>query len=164
MNNTSPLSCWKEIVHPIFWPVFFWNLRGFLRLIQHLREDHPQDGQIAYAVTWWGGIHVEWVFPNDVAPAQSWDSELQSCTRRIRIATLDVFNPHLTARTPLSHLGEGPGVRGSGASIEPAGRNQRPLPLTPNPSPAGEGDARGWHYGAALAFGAFPQPGHLNTS
>ena len=59
MNQASPLARWKEIVHPIFWPVFFWNLRGFLRLVQHLREVHPNEGQIAYAVTWWGGIHVE---------------------------------------------------------------------------------------------------------
>jgi len=75
-----------------------------------------------------------------------------------------VFNPYLTKRAPLSHLGEGPGVRGNGASIEPAGRKGRPLPLTPNPSPAGEGDACGGCHGVALAFGAFPEPGHLNTS
>jgi len=164
MNNASPLSRWREIVHPIFWPVFFWNLRGFLRLVQRLREDHPQDGQIAYAVTWWGGIHVEWVFANDVAPAEGWDAPLERCTLRVHLATLDVFNPYLTARAPLSHLGEGPGVRGTALSLRPAGSIEAPLPLTPDPSPAGEGDAFGGCHGVALAFGAFPEPGHLNTS
>jgi len=162
MNTASPLSRWREIVHPIFWPVFFWNLRGFLRWVQRLREDHPQDGQIAYAVTWWGGIHVEWVFANDVAPAESWDAPLERCTQRIRLATLEVFNPYLT-RLPLP-AGGGPRGRGSGLYLRLAGSIEAPLPLTPDPSPMGEGDAFGWRYSTALAFGAFPEPGHLNTS
>ena len=148
MNQASPLSRWRGIVHPIFWPVFFWNLRGFLRLIQNLREDHPQDGQIAYAVTWWGGIHVEWVHPNDAAPAAVWDSELKSCTRRIRLATLDVFNPYLT---PLAQIPAQAGIHGSvsGPGALVASIVHGSLPAQ---GPAG------------LAAGAFPQPGHLNTS
>jgi len=148
MNTASPLSRWREIVHPIFWPVFFWNLRGFLRLVQNLREDHPQDGQIAYAVTWWGGIHVEWVYPNDTAPAEGWDSELQACTRRIRIATLDVFNPHLS---PLPQIPAQAGIHGSvpdpGALVARIVHGSLPAQ-----GPAG------------LSVGAFPEPGHLNTS
>jgi len=164
MNNASPLSRWREIVHPIFWPVFFWNLRGFLRLVRRLREDHPQDGQIAYAVTWWGGIHVEWVFANDAAPAEGWDAPLERCTLRVHLATLDVFNPYLTARAPLSHLGEGPGVRGTALSLRLAGSVEAPLPLIPNPSPAGEGDALCCRHSTALAVGIFPDLSFLNTS
>jgi len=148
MNQASPLSRWREIVHPIFWPVFFWNLRGFLRLIQNLREDHPQDGQIAYAVTWWGGIHVEWVYPNDAAPAESWDTPLERCTRRIHLATLDVFNPYLT---PLPPIPAQAGLHGS--VFDPGARVARIVHgFLPAQEPAG------------LGAGVFPNLAFLNTS
>ena len=148
MNQASPLSRWREIVHPIFWPVFFWNLRGFQRLVQHLREVHPNEGQIAYAVTWWGGIHVEWVYPNDAAPAESWDSELKSCARRIHLATLDTSNPHLS---PLPPVPAQAGIHGSVS--DPGALVARIVHGSlPSQEPAG--------FGA----GTFPQPGHLNTS
>ncbi len=148
MNTASPLARWREIVHPIFWPLFFWNLRGFLRLVRRLREDHPQDGQIAYAVTWWGGIHVEWVFANDVAPAESWNAPLERCTHRIRLATLDEFNPYLT---PLPQIPAQAGIHGSVS--DPGALMAR---IVHGFLPAQEP--------AALGAGAFPQPGHLNTS
>ncbi len=148
MNTASPLSRWKEIVHPIFWPVFFWNLRGFLRLVQHLREVHANEGQIAYAVTWWGGIHVEWVYPNDAAPVECWNTPLAHCTRRIRLATFDVFNPYLT---PLPQIPAQAGIHGSvfgpGALVAKIVHG-----FLPAQEPA------------VLWAGAFPQPGHLNTS
>jgi len=93
MNRpASPLSRWREIVHPIFWPVFFWNLRrfaGFLRL----RIEAGGNGLIRYDVTWWGGIRIYELFDPD---APTWDSGLEGCSRRVHIDTLDVLNPYLT--------------------------------------------------------------------
>ena len=93
MNRpASPLSRWKEIVHPIFWPLFFWNLRRFARFLRQ-RIETGGNGLIDYEVTWWGGIRIYEMYNPD-APA--WDAGLEGCSRCVHIATLDVLNPHLT--------------------------------------------------------------------
>ena len=93
MNRpVSPLARWRSIVHPIFWPVFFWNLRRFAKFLR-LRIEAGGNGLISYDVTWWGGIRIYELFDPDT-PA--WDAPLQGCAKRVHIATLDVLNPHLT--------------------------------------------------------------------
>jgi len=161
MNRpASPLSRWREIVHPIFWPVFFWNLRQFAKFLR-LRIEAGGNGLISYDVTWWGGIRIFEMYNPD-APA--WDAKLEGCAKRVHVATLDVFNPCLSTRAPLSHLGEGPGVRGRGLSWQRILSIEALIPLTPDPSPAGEGNALGGCQGVALAFGTFPNLPFLNTS
>jgi len=94
MNQASPLARWREIVHPIFWPVFFWNLRKFAIFLR-LRTEASGNGLISYDVTWWGGIRIYEIHDPDT-PA--WNAGLDDCATRVHLATLDVSNPHLTKR------------------------------------------------------------------
>ncbi|MEM1150853.1 MAG: hypothetical protein AAGI03_09870 [Pseudomonadota bacterium] len=89
---SSPISLWREIVHPLFWPVFFWNLRRFAATLQK-RIAAGGSGLISYEITWWGGIRIHVMIDPD-PPA--WDTPLEACARRVHIATLDTGNPHLT--------------------------------------------------------------------
>ncbi|MEM1151366.1 MAG: hypothetical protein AAGI03_12540 [Pseudomonadota bacterium] len=89
---SSPISLWREIVHPLFWPVFFWNLRRFAATLQK-KIAAGGNGLISYEITWWGGIRIHVMIDPD-PPA--WDWELQSCARRVHVTTLDIGNPHLT--------------------------------------------------------------------
>ncbi|MEM1149667.1 MAG: hypothetical protein AAGI03_03805, partial [Pseudomonadota bacterium] len=89
---SSPISRWREIVHPFFWPVFFWNLRRFAATLQK-KIAAGGNGLISYEITWWGGIRIHVMIDPD-PPA--WDWELEDCARRVNIATLDIGNPHLT--------------------------------------------------------------------
>ena len=155
MDHRPHLLRWREIVHPLFWPVFFWNLRRFVVVLGRLRAEQGDNGQIAYEITWWGAIRIHWTYPEAEA---EWDAELGACARRIHLATLDVFNPYLSTCVPLSLAeGEGPGVRDLFRlrSVLASGT----AALTLDPSPAGGRGRR-----AGLALGVFPEPGHLNTS
>ncbi|MEM1150835.1 MAG: hypothetical protein AAGI03_09780 [Pseudomonadota bacterium] len=89
---SSPISRWREIVHPFFWPVFFWNLRRFAATLQK-RIAAGGNGLISYEITWWGGIRIHVMIDPD---PPSWDAPLDDCARRVHIAKLDIGNPHLT--------------------------------------------------------------------
>ncbi|MEM1152178.1 MAG: hypothetical protein AAGI03_16815 [Pseudomonadota bacterium] len=89
---SSPISRWREIVHPFFWPVFFWNLRRFAATLQK-KIAAGGNGLISYEITWWGGIRIHVMIDPD---PPTWDWELEDCARRLHIATLDIGNPYLT--------------------------------------------------------------------
>ncbi|MEO0818326.1 MAG: hypothetical protein AAFX86_13605 [Pseudomonadota bacterium] len=149
MDTGSQILRWREIVHPFFWPVFFWNLRRFAAMLSRRLEQNDGQGFISYEITWWGGIRV-WRMVDPDAP--SWDANLEGCARRVHLATLDVGNPHLV----------------SGAIFALQGDEANALPLlralvisTPFvwfPTLAG----RRRRFDVAL--GCFAEPAHLNTS
>ncbi|MEM9740917.1 MAG: hypothetical protein AAF829_13760, partial [Pseudomonadota bacterium] len=87
MSPQSPLLHWREIVYPLFWPVFFWNLRRFVRFMRLRIEAGGGEGLISYEVTWWGAIRIDRVVDPD-GPA--WDAALAPRARRVHLATLDV--------------------------------------------------------------------------
>ncbi|MEM1150061.1 MAG: hypothetical protein AAGI03_05835, partial [Pseudomonadota bacterium] len=59
------------------------------------------NGLISYEITWWGGIRIHVMIDPD---PPSWDWGLESCARRVHIATLDIGNPHLTDCPQISAL------------------------------------------------------------
>ncbi|MEM1150094.1 MAG: hypothetical protein AAGI03_06000, partial [Pseudomonadota bacterium] len=144
-STPSPITRWREIVHPLFWPVFFWNLRAFIRTIRALRAQHGDAGELVYGVSWWGGIHIEQIYPEPEAP---WDAELEGCGLRIRVATFDVLSSFYSQRAMIAakagkyrlvlHLG---------------GRSAR---LTYGFLPS--------HDFAGIPAGTFPNLPHLDTS
>ncbi|MEM9738992.1 MAG: hypothetical protein AAF829_03920 [Pseudomonadota bacterium] len=138
------LMRWREIVHPLFWPVFFWNLRRFVRVLDGLRERQGDYGQLSYGITWWGAIQIRWVIP-ETAP--DWDETLGPMARRIHLATLDVLNPYLCAAVP--------GRLGCGLL---------PVQFYENAGPLAQATSTGRVAWIALNTGRFPQPEHLNTS
>ncbi|MEN0079127.1 MAG: hypothetical protein AAF753_08440 [Pseudomonadota bacterium] len=74
------LENWRAVVWPLFWPVFFWNLRIFLRLIQERKAAVGPKGVFIYEVTWYGVIKIHWMQPP--TPAR-WDDDLGGCARRV---------------------------------------------------------------------------------
>ena len=92
MDTRSPIQRWREIVHPLFWPVFFCNLRKFARFM-HARIEARGNGLVGYDITWWGAIRIFELIDPD-APA--WDAGLEGCSQRVHLATLDLFNPYLS--------------------------------------------------------------------
>ena len=87
MNPASSLQRWREIVHPLFWPVFLWNLRGFVTRLEALMEAHGTQARLVWAISWWGWIHIEVVYPADApAPKPDWATTLSACTARVRAA------------------------------------------------------------------------------
>ncbi|MEO0786195.1 MAG: hypothetical protein AAFY10_10885, partial [Pseudomonadota bacterium] len=109
MDQRPHLLRWREIVHPLFWPVFFWNLRRFVVVLGRLRAEQGDHGQIAYEITWWGAIRIHWTY----AEAQpEWDDCLEGCVKRIHLATLDVFNSYLTPCAADPSAGWGPSLNG----------------------------------------------------
>ncbi|MEM1106646.1 MAG: hypothetical protein AAGH87_09675 [Pseudomonadota bacterium] len=74
------LENWRAVVWPLFWPVFFWNLRVFLRLMQEQSAAVGPRGVFIYEVTWYGVIRIHWMQPP--TPAR-WDDTLDGCARRI---------------------------------------------------------------------------------
>ncbi|MEO0786536.1 MAG: hypothetical protein AAFY10_12635, partial [Pseudomonadota bacterium] len=111
MTRPTSLRDWKQIVHPLFWPVFFWNLRRFVVVVGRLRAEQGDMGQIAYEITWWGAIRIHWTYPEAEA---EWDEALGACAKRIHLATLDVFNPYLTPLAADPSAGWGPSLNGAG--------------------------------------------------
>ncbi|MEL6568544.1 MAG: hypothetical protein AAFQ22_09010 [Pseudomonadota bacterium] len=149
MDTRSQLLRWREIVHPFFWPVFFWNLRKFAAMLSRRLEENDGQGFISYEITWWGGIRV-WRMVDPDAP--SWDANLEGCARRVRLATQDVRNPHLSSRAIFSPQGD----EANALSLLRALAISTPCALTPSPA---------WkrlRFGPAL--GCFAEPAHLNTS
>ncbi|MEO0817422.1 MAG: hypothetical protein AAFX86_08950 [Pseudomonadota bacterium] len=146
MNTRSQILRWREIVHPFFWPVFFWNLWKFSRFLR-LRIEASGNGLISFQVTWWGAIRIYDVIDPD---APSWDAGLEECTDRLQLAKLDVGNPYLSYRAPLSQVGMAPGSEANVLSMLTS--------LTTRTRHAGKGRRM------ALALGCFAEPSHLNTS
>ncbi|MEO0817719.1 MAG: hypothetical protein AAFX86_10495 [Pseudomonadota bacterium] len=149
MDTRSPIARWREIVHPFFWPVFFWNLRRFAAMLTRRLEQNDGQGFISYEITWWGGIRV-WRTIDPDGP--SWDAELEGCSRRVHIATLDVGNPHLSSGAVFTLQENKANVLSSLTALAIS------TPFVPCPSLA-EGGRR-----TALVLGCFAEPAHLNTS
>ncbi|MEM1150831.1 MAG: hypothetical protein AAGI03_09760 [Pseudomonadota bacterium] len=141
---SSPISRWREIVHPFFWPVFVWNLRRFAVTLQK-KIAAGGNGLISYEITWWGGTRIHVMIDPD---PPSWDAPLEDCARRVCVATLDIGNPHLSH---FSTLPTDTGMDRSifGSSTLAASRLDRTLP-TPDL--------------ATLPTGTFPNLSHLDTS
>ncbi|MEL6956228.1 MAG: hypothetical protein AAFO88_06265 [Pseudomonadota bacterium] len=157
MDQRPHLLRWREIVHPLFWPVFFWNLRRFVVVLGRLRAEQGDMGQIAYEITWWGAIRIHWTYPEAEA---AWDAELGACARRIHLATLDVFNPYLSKSAADPSAGWGSSLNGAGLRrwLRSALSDQAHSAASPRDGylPA--------QVSAELLAGAFPELGHLNTS
>ncbi|MEL6568091.1 MAG: hypothetical protein AAFQ22_06710 [Pseudomonadota bacterium] len=150
MDTRSQILRWREIVHPFFWPVFFWNLRRFAVMLTRRLEENDGQGFISYEITWWGGIRV-WRTIDPDGP--SWDADLERCARCVHLATLDVGNPHLSSGAIFAR---------QGAETIASSFLLRALvistPYALGLSPAGRGRR------TALALGCFAEPAHLNTS
>ena len=157
MDHRPHLLRWREIVHPLFWPVFFWNLRRFVVVLGKLRAEQGDNGQIAYEITWWGAIRIHWTYPE---PEVEWDADLGAYARRIHLATLDVFNPYLTPHAADPSASWGPSL--NGATLRRWLRAALNGPAHTVSSPR-DGYLPS-QVSAGLLVGAFPEPGHLNTS
>ncbi|MEL6568646.1 MAG: hypothetical protein AAFQ22_09530 [Pseudomonadota bacterium] len=149
MDTRSQILRWREIVHPFFWPVFFWNLRRFAAMLTRRLEVNDGQGFISYEITWWGGIRV-WRMVDPDAP--SWDADLEGCARRVHLATLDVGNPHLSSGAIVAL----PGDKANARSLLRALAISTPHALRPSPF----GQAKRFD----VALGCFAEPAHLNTS
>ncbi|MEL6569393.1 MAG: hypothetical protein AAFQ22_13320 [Pseudomonadota bacterium] len=156
MDTRSQILRWREIVHPLFWPVFFWNLRKFARFLR-LRIEASGNGLISFQVTWWGAIRIYGVIDPD---APKWDAGLEVGAQRVYLATLDIGNPFLSRRVPLSlkWVSETRRLRGSDLSQRIALSIEVLRAATFGVSHAGRGRR------ALLALGCFAEPAHLNTS
>ncbi|MEM6947351.1 MAG: hypothetical protein AAF486_04605 [Pseudomonadota bacterium] len=131
------LENWRAVVWPLFWPVFFWNLRVFLRLIQEQKAAVGPKGVFIYEVTWYGVIKIHWIQP---PTAERWDGGLTGCARRMRrVLGLDA-REHASATEALV----------ARAKAAMAG-------LLANPCAAAGRRAR-------ITYSAFPGPGRLDTS
>ncbi|MEL6753303.1 MAG: hypothetical protein AAFO57_04700 [Pseudomonadota bacterium] len=157
MNHRPHLLRWREIVHPLFWPVFFWNLRRFVVVLGRLRAEQGDNGQIAYEITWWGAIRIHWTYPEAEA---EWDAHLGACAKRIHLATLDVFNPYLTPHAADPSAGWGPSLNGDWPRRWLRSALDGPAHAASSPR-AGYLPAQ---VSAEHWVGAFPEPRHLNTS
>ncbi|MEM9740547.1 MAG: hypothetical protein AAF829_11820 [Pseudomonadota bacterium] len=145
MDTGSPILRWREIVHPFFWPVFFWNLRNFAATLARKIEENNGQGLVSFDITWWGGIRIHLMIDPD---PPKWDAGLERCAKCVHIATLDVFNPHLSlySLTPQMagiHLSASHPIVSFASSVRS--------------SVVREGFA-------AISAGTFPQPLHFNTS
>ncbi|MEM1105816.1 MAG: hypothetical protein AAGH87_05450 [Pseudomonadota bacterium] len=131
------LENWRAVVWPLFWPVFFWNLRIFLRLMQEQNAAVGPKGVFIYEVTWYGVIRIHWMQP---PTAERWDDVLAGGARRM-------------------HRVLGRNARDRAVDLKPlvAKAQAEPAGVLPNPSATQRRRAR-------LALGAFPGPGHLDTS
>ncbi|MEM1104813.1 MAG: hypothetical protein AAGH87_00365 [Pseudomonadota bacterium] len=135
------LGNWRQVVWPLFWPVFFWNLRGFLRLIQGQMARARRKGVFVYEVTWYGAIHIHWMQP--ATPAR-WNTALEGCARR--------------AQRILGRDGAPEAIAADGLA-----QCARALPR-PGGWAAQLKRARFARLRARLALGAFPGPAHIDTS
>ncbi|MEL6661611.1 MAG: hypothetical protein AAFR33_01315 [Pseudomonadota bacterium] len=157
MNHRPHLLLWREIVHPLFWPVFFWNLRRFVVVLGRLRAEQGDMGQIAYEITWWGAIRIHWTYAE---PGAEWDDCLEGCAKRVHLATLDVFNPFLSTSAADPSAGWGPSLNGV--------KLHRWLRSSLNgPAHTASSHRAGYlpsQVSAGLWVGVFPERGHLNTS
>ncbi|MEN0079235.1 MAG: hypothetical protein AAF753_09010 [Pseudomonadota bacterium] len=135
------LENWRAVVWPLFWPVFFWNLRIFLRLMQDQKAAVGPRGVFIYEVTWYGVIRIHWMQPP--TPAR-WDDRLDGCAKRVRRALSEVGRDWTFDVEALVAQAK------AGLASAMAG-------LPPNPRAA-------IGRRAPLAMGAFPGPGRLDTS
>ena len=149
MDTGSQILRWREIVHPFFWPVFFWNLRKFAAKLARKIEENAGQGLISYEITWWGGIRIYQMIDPD-APA--WNAVLESCARRVHLATLDVGNPHLSSGAVFTLQGNRANALSSLTALAIS------TPYVFRPSRAGK------RLRLELALGCFAEPAHLNTS
>ncbi|MEM1105518.1 MAG: hypothetical protein AAGH87_03935 [Pseudomonadota bacterium] len=131
------LENWRAVVWPLFWPVFFWNLRVFLRLMQEQKAAVGPKGVFIYEVTWYGVIRIHWMQPP--TPAR-WEDALAGCARRVRRALSEVGRDRMFDVEAL--------VAQAKAALAGVPANPR----------AATGRRAG------LALGAFPGPGRLDTS
>ncbi|MEM1106111.1 MAG: hypothetical protein AAGH87_06950 [Pseudomonadota bacterium] len=131
------LENWRAVVWPLFWPVFFWNLRVFLRLIQEHKAAVGPKGVFIYEVTWYGVIRIHWMQPPTV---ERWDDALGRCARRVgRVLGREAGDHALDVEALVAR-----------AKTATAG-------LLANPRAAQSRRAE-------LASGAFPGLAHLDTS
>ncbi|MEM1105475.1 MAG: hypothetical protein AAGH87_03720 [Pseudomonadota bacterium] len=140
--RVPPLALWREIVWPLFWPVFLWNLRGFVRLLEAQMDRVGADSVMAYDITWWGAIRVHWMQRPAPPP---WDAALTGPAARIAAA--------LAA----------PASAGADA-MRPALAQSAPAPCAPAVCAPARGRRRRKTRWTNLACGAFAEPAHLNTS
>ncbi|MEM1106910.1 MAG: hypothetical protein AAGH87_11025 [Pseudomonadota bacterium] len=131
------LENWRALVWPLFWPVFFWNLRIFLRLMQEQKAAVGPKGVFIYEVTWYGVIRIHWMQP---PTPELWDDALEGCAKRVGWA-----------------LGRGAADQAFDVEALVAQAKAALAGVLPNPRAATCGRAR-------LALGAFPGPAHLDTS
>ncbi|MEM1106842.1 MAG: hypothetical protein AAGH87_10665 [Pseudomonadota bacterium] len=131
------LENWRAVVWPLFWPVFFWNLRIFLRLIQEQKAAVGPKGVFIYEVTWYGVIRIHWMQPP--TPAR-WDDALKSCARRVGRL-----------------LGRGAGDQTFATEALVAQAKAALAGVLANPRAATGRRAR-------INYSAFPGPGRLDTS
>ena len=146
MDTRSQILRWREIVHPFFWPVFFWNLWKFAHF-RRLRIETRGNGLITFEVTWWGAIRIYEVIDPD---APRWDAGLEGCTDRLHLAKLDVGNPYLSYRAAVFQVATAPEARATVLSMLRS--------VITRTRHAGKGRR------TALALGCFAEPSHLNTS
>ncbi|MEO0816150.1 MAG: hypothetical protein AAFX86_02470 [Pseudomonadota bacterium] len=146
MDTRSQILRWRKIVHPFFWPVFFWNLRRFAAMLSRRLEQNDGQGFISYEITWWGGIRV-WRMVDPDAPA--WNAGLERCARRVHLAMLDVGNPHLSS---FALKGDNANALSSFIALVISTPCAFRLPRA------------GKRLRFGLALGCFAEPAHLNTS
>ncbi|MEO0817053.1 MAG: hypothetical protein AAFX86_07060 [Pseudomonadota bacterium] len=149
MDTRSQIQRWREIVHPFFWPVFFWNLRRFAAMITLRLEENDGQGFISYEITWWGGIRV-WRMVDPDPPR--WDAGLKDRARRVHLATLHVGNPHLSSGAIFALQED----RANALTSLTALVISTPYALHPTRT--------GKRLCTVLALGCFAEPAHLNTS
>ncbi|MEM1105448.1 MAG: hypothetical protein AAGH87_03585 [Pseudomonadota bacterium] len=131
------LENWRAVVWPLFWPVFFWNLRVFLRLMQEQKAAVGRKGVFIYEVTWYGVIRIHWMQP----PATPrWDDALSRCARRMgRVLGCEAGDHAFDVEALVAQAK----AALAGVLLNPRAAQSRR---------------------AELASGAFPRPAHLDTS
>ncbi|MCI4644935.1 MAG: hypothetical protein MRY64_09150 [Hyphomonadaceae bacterium] len=63
-------------VHPLFWPVLWWNLHRFVARLEILMEHYGRDARISWRVSWYGVIEIYEVRP---VPRPTWRHVLADC-------------------------------------------------------------------------------------
>lgn len=63
-------------VHPLFWPVLWWNLHRFVARLEVLMTLYGRDARLSWRVSWYGVIEIYAVHP---VPQRSWRHVLADC-------------------------------------------------------------------------------------
>ncbi|MEM6946930.1 MAG: hypothetical protein AAF486_02445 [Pseudomonadota bacterium] len=141
--RVPPLARWREIVWPLFWPVFLWNLRGFVRLLERQMDRAGADSVMVYDITWWGAIRVHWMQRPAPPP---WDAALTRSAARMAAALA----------APAAGAENTPAPGAARARWRQAGQLASNATRLPRPVATGRR--------ASLCLGAFAEPAHLNRA